>query len=95
MPTENLLELLSIKGNTTVDPWASLAATQPQHARTQAADKDAKLNELLERINGLKSGAAEPQPAEEPRDATLADSPATDGSFFPLNLRKAKSSRSS
>lgn len=84
MPTENLLELLSAKGNATADPWAALAATQPQHARAQSAEKDAKLNELLERINGLKAGSNEFKPADELRDPSAADNSQTNGAFLPV-----------
>lgn len=58
MPNENLLALLTAKGkNAAADPWTALDATRPEHDRPKHADKDAKLDELLNRINGLKSGA--------------------------------------
>ena len=86
MSNENLLSLLSAKGkNGAADVWATIDATRPQHDRPKPAEKDAKLDELLNRINGLKEGAAVPEPVPEvPGAGKLAGTP--DG-FLPVEPR--------
>jgi len=84
MPTENLLELLSAKGNTAVDPWTTLAATKPEHDRAKAAEKDAKLNELLERLNGLKGKEGDPSSAASATSAPNSDGQLVAGAFLPV-----------
>ena len=84
MSNENLLALLNSKGNNAaVDPWTALDATRPMHDRPKAPEKDAKLDELLNRINGIKGGE---QLAEETTEAVESNNAAVavDGAFLPV-----------
>ena len=83
MAIENLLELLTAKGkNATEDPWTTLDATRPEHDRPKPAEKDAKLNELLNRIGALKNGA----PAAETATGVPSSNgaPLEKGAFLPV-----------
>jgi DNA-binding PadR family transcriptional regulator len=59
-----LLELLR-KDGSSADPWASLAAKAPAHDSDEEGGSDARLSEMLKRINDLAGG-----------DANLAGNPA-------------------
>lgn len=83
MPTDNLIALLNAQGkNGAADPWSALDATRPEHDRPKPAEKDAKLDELLNRINGLKNGAIPTSPTSEspPPDGV----PVEKQSFLPV-----------
>jgi hypothetical protein len=81
MPTDNLLALLNGKEKLKDgDPWAMLEATRPEHDRPkQAADKDAKLDELLDRLNVLKKDATEAAGNAAPKGTALEEE-----MFFPI-----------
>ena len=74
------------------DPWASVAATEPDHddvadnradAAPPVADKDDKLDEMLQRLHGMaESGRPQPRPGERPPDEEDAEHLAN--AFVPL-----------
>ncbi|MCU0878360.1 MAG: AAA family ATPase [Pirellulaceae bacterium] len=83
-----LLELLR-KDGSGADPWASLAAKAPAHDSDEEGGSDARLSEMLKRINDLAGGDANPtghQPAESAASAGHLASTIVDGQeeFVPL-----------
>jgi DNA-binding PadR family transcriptional regulator len=80
---DNLLARLAGQGGSTgPDPWAAVAASQPQHAVVDPKsgdNRDPKLDELLSRIRGMAS------PAEVPPKAVVAAwAPDLENSFVPV-----------
>src|SRR5262245_11173820 len=84
---QDLLTRLAGKGTDQDDPnaWASLAATEPQHATTRHREsKDEQLQQILQRISSLAgdAGLLKSQPAPEPKPQTLAKTAGED--FVPV-----------
>src|SRR4051812_42843698 len=93
--SENLLARLAGRGNHDgLDPWASIAATLPQHAKAAsepAKEKpDNKLEELLSRITSLQ---AEPQLCSTPSPtfaSTVEFIPLEPKSFYEAQLTSSE-----
>src|SRR5262245_282064 len=68
---DNLLARLAGQGNVAdPEPWAAVAASKPRHAQGEA--KDAKLDELLDRIRGVTKSEATSDDAAPATSATPA-----------------------
>lgn len=88
---ENLLSRLTGTATEGADPWAALAATEPEHEAASSPAADDRLDALLDRIRNLTGQASTPEPAAPPPADTAA--PSLDGEGFlpiePTSFRAA------
>ncbi|HYW81499.1 MAG TPA: AAA family ATPase [Thermoguttaceae bacterium] len=89
-PDDNLLARLAGNGSPDgSDPWASVAASSPQHL-AEEQEADAKLDAMLKRINGLT--AEEAAEAERQAQEGAAEQAMDEDAFVPVepeNFREA------
>src|SRR5580698_1055962 len=104
LSSESMLARLNGQSSDGPDPWPALAAAQPRHepparpAPAKAADspeetaKDsaAQLDELLNRVKNLTSGAPAPTPPPEAAEEQLGFVPPEPKSFAAASLTSSE-----